>query len=285
MDGCGIVTVDGPVGSGKTTFVEHVLRAAGGWIRAVRCRRESRVDWPCECSLPDHPEVRRYLSAGADAATVYRVPWCEFGMFSCLDLLEYRWDVVIEGERPLERPDLGVFVAPAPAPRCTVLRRVGRDIAGEREGAVSRLVGSLDSPGGVARVVEGLLGAAVARFVERRPEIAIEFRSRIRTALRRLGSVKLPAESGERWELTEPYRGIEHARLVVINARGPSERARADAAREEVLRLCRDPDVFDDVVDWRGYRVPITVVVADLSDERDPGLLKAIRRTMRALHR
>jgi hypothetical protein len=128
-----------------------------------------------------------------------------------------------------------------------------------------------------------MLGPPLALFAESRPELQNSLRSDIETALNRVGSVEPSGRLGERWELTEPYRGIESAQLVVINIRGTTERRGAEAAREDVVRLRKDPRVFGDVFGWQGSRVPITVVVADLSNERDPGLKKAIRRTLRAL--
>ena len=67
-----VISVDGPSGSGKTTFVEHLLCAADRWIQAVRCHREPDLDEPRESSPAGHPELKRYRSAGADGAVVYR---------------------------------------------------------------------------------------------------------------------------------------------------------------------------------------------------------------------
>ena len=108
------------------------------------------------------------------------------------------------------------------------------------------------------------------------------FRSDIEAKLDGLSSAEPPRELCERWEITKPYRGIEHAQLVVINIRGDAERRRGERAREDVLRLRKETRVFEDVFGLRGSRVPITAVVVDLSNERDPGLKKAIRRALRA---
>jgi hypothetical protein len=41
--------------------------------------------------------------------------------------------------------------------------------------------------------------------------------------------------------------------------------------------------MFDDVLGWRGSRVPITAVVADLTDARDGGTRKALARVKRSV--
>ena len=61
---------------------------------------------------------------------------------------------------------------------------------------------------------------------------------------------------------------------MVLNAREDTERRRAQGLLEEVRRLRFDRAVFADVLGWRGSRVPITAVVADLADPRDAGTRK-----------
>jgi hypothetical protein len=41
--------------------------------------------------------------------------------------------------------------------------------------------------------------------------------------------------------------------------------------------------VFDDVLGWRGSRVPVTAVVADLAHARDAGTRKALARVSRSV--
>jgi hypothetical protein len=72
------------------------------------------------------------------------------------------------------------------------------------------------------------------------------------------------------------YAGIEYAQLVVVSACEGAERRRAHGLLEDVRRLRADQVVFDDVLGWRGSRVPITAVVADLADARDAGTRKAV---------
>jgi hypothetical protein len=70
---------------------------------------------------------------------------------------------------------------------------------------------------------------------------------------------------------------------VVLNAREDTERRRAQELLEEVRRLRVDRAVFADVLGWRGSRVPITAVVADLADPRDAGTRKALARVRRSV--
>lgn len=277
-----IISVDGPSGSGKTTFVEHLLRAADGWIQAVRCHREPDLDHPFESSPAGHPELKRYRSAGADGAAVYRFPEPDPDAFYCSHFMGDPSDVVLEGDRPVEHADLDVFVAPAPGPRRKLLRRVKRNVARERRATVARLRALLGSREGTIELVDELLGTPMARLAECRQEFLDSVRSTVEASLVRVGSAETVPKISERWEITEPYRGIENAQLVVINIRGTAEQRRGEAAREDVLRLRNEPQVFEDVFGLRGGRVPITAVVADLSNERDLGLKKAIRRVLRA---
>jgi hypothetical protein len=277
-----IISVDGPSGSGKTAFVEHLLRASDRWIQAVRCHREPDLREPRESAPAGHPELKRYRAAGAAGATVYRFPEPDLDAFCCARFMEDPSDVVLEGERPTECADLDVFVAPAPAPRRKLLRRVKRNLARERRATVTRLRESLESREGTVKIIEELLGTPLARLVESRPGMLESFRPGIEATLDRVASAEPSCERSERWEIAEPYRGIEHAQLVVINIRGDTERTRGERAREDVLRLRKESSVFADIFGWRGSRVPITAVVADLCNERDPGLKKGIRRALRA---
>ena len=52
---------------------------------------------------------------------------------------------------------------------------------------------------------------------------------------------------------------------------------------EDVRQLRADQAVVDDVLGWRGSRVPITAVMADLADARDAGTRKAVARVKRSV--
>ena len=54
---------------------------------------------------------------------------------------------------------------------------------------------------------------------------------------------------------------------------------------EALARLRKDETIFADVVGFRGSKLPITAVVADLSNPKDAGLTKALARVKRATKR
>jgi len=68
-----------------------------------------------------------------------------------------------------------------------------------------------------------------------------------------------------------------------VNTREDAGRGRARGLLEDVRRLRADRAVFDDVLGWRGSRVPITAVVADLADPREVGTRKAVARVKRSV--
>jgi len=55
-----------------------------------------------------------------------------------------------------------------------------------------------------------------------------------------------------------------------------------DAVIEDVTRLRKDEAVYQDVLGHRGNKLPVTAVVADLSNPKDVGLKKAVVRVKRA---
>ena len=92
-----------------------------------------------------------------------------------------------------------------------------------------------------------------------------------------------PPNPTEQWAIADGYKGIEHAQLVVVNVRDRGQRERAEELLSDLTRLRTDRQVFNDVLAWRGTGIPITAVVADLSDERDPGTRNAVGRVKRTL--
>ena len=85
------------------------------------------------------------------------------------------------------------------------------------------------------------------------------------------------------WALAPGYEGIERAGLVVGNVHGDDEQPQAELFLRDVARLRKDETVFRDVIGWRGCRVPVTAVVANLTDPKDAGLKKALARVKRAV--
>jgi hypothetical protein len=140
-------------------------------------------------------------------------------------------------------------------------------------------------------VIEGdspLRGADLRVFVASPPAVGQtllvrERRNRAAQRARADAMERLPPAPTEHWAVAGGYAGIEHAQLVVLNVREDAGRERARGLLEEVRRLRADRAVFDDVLGWRGSRVPITAVVADLADPREVGTRKAVARVKRSV--
>jgi hypothetical protein len=69
--------------------------------------------------------------------------------------------------------------------------------------------------------------------------------------------------------------------LVIVNVREPAQRAAARQLVADLIRLRNGDVLFNDILGWRGQRTPITAVVSDVAQPRDPGLVKAIARVRR----
>jgi hypothetical protein len=83
--------------------------------------------------------------------------------------------------------------------------------------------------------------------------------------------------------IAKRYVGIQQAQLVVLNIHSECERKGAEQIVADVLRLRKDQELYDDILRFRGSGIPITAVVANLTDPDDPGRKKALRRARRAL--
>ena len=94
-----------------------------------------------------------------------------------------------------------------------------------------------------------------------------------------------PPAPTEHWALEEGYAGIERAQLVIVNVRSDTDHLAADSVVAEVEQLRKDAEIYRDVVGVRGNKLPITAVVADLANPKDPGLKKAAARVKRATKR
>jgi hypothetical protein len=82
------------------------------------------------------------------------------------------------------------------------------------------------------------------------------------------------------WAVADAYHGIERAQLVVVNIRDDAEKDTGETLLTQVARLRNDREVYTDVMGPRGNRVPITAVVANLTD---PGTKKALKRIRRVI--
>ncbi|MBK7539250.1 MAG: hypothetical protein IPI49_28575 [Myxococcales bacterium] len=83
----------------------------------------------------------------------------------------------------------------------------------------------------------------------------------------KLGDVRRakPHAPTEHWALEDGYAGIERAQLVVVNVRSADRRPPMPSLS--------------------GNKLPVTAVVADLSNPKDVGLKKAVARVKRATKR
>jgi hypothetical protein len=231
------------------------------------------------------PEVRRYRAAGASDAGRFTFPSgrdVADAFFAGRLLTDISDVVVIEGDSPLRDADLRVFVAPPPAAGQTLLVRERRDRATQQRARAAAMERLLGEPDGAARLLEQLVGGPVVALARERPELLEQARASLLAGIGKVRTVPPPAPT-EHWAIAGGYAGIEHAQLVVLNTAEDAGRERAQGLLEEVRRLRADRAVFDDVLGWRGSRVPITVVVADLADARHAGTRKAVARVKRSI--
>ena len=189
---------------------------------------------------------------------------------------------MIEGDSPLREADLRVFVAPPPAAGQALLVRERRDRAAQQRAQANAIERLLRDPDGAAQLLEQLVGGPVVAFAREQPELLEQARVSL---LAGIGKVRAapPGSPAEHWAIAAGYAGIEHAQLVVVNTGEGAGRERALGLLEEVRRLRADRAVLDDVLGWRGSRVPIIAVVADLADARHAGTRKAVARVKRSV--
>lgn len=83
--------------------------------------------------------------------------------------------------------------------------------------------------------------------------------------------------------IAERYAGIQHSQVVIVNTRGTHERRWGEQIVADIVRLRKDEALFADILGFRGHRLPITAVVANLTDPDDQGRKKALARVRRAL--
>jgi hypothetical protein len=279
-----LIHVAGPKGAGKTTFVEQILGGFGDWILAARCVRDDSLRRARETAPKSHPELRRYREAGASGAALFTFPEGDVGSdaFFTTHLMEdYSKAVVLEGESPLDFVDLAVFVAPPTLASESLLVRRKRDRAKEERAKADAMERLLREPDGVAQLLGQMVGTPLAEFARKSPKLVADTRASLLAAIAQARRAP-PPNPTEHWAIAGGYEGIERAQLVVINARDDRERERGDHLATEVHRLRKDAAVFDDILRYRGSKIPITVVVANLADRNDAGTKKALARVRRA---
>lgn len=281
------IHVAGPAGSGKTSFIEALLRATDGWVLAARCVQDPTLSGSRESAPEDDPELGRYEEAGAGGVARFEFPASgdTADDFFMTDLMaHYSEAVVLEGDNPLGYVDVSVFVAPPlPSGERLFVRRT-RDRARERRTNAADLERLLREPDGVARLMEQMIGGPITDVIRAHPELAEKARADLLDGLARARKAPPPRPTGH-WAIAESHAGIERAQLVIVSAREEDERVRAERLVADIRRLREDDALFDDILGIHGTRVPITAVAADLGDPSDRGLKKAIGRVKRTLKR
>jgi hypothetical protein len=195
-------------------------------------------------------------------------------------LQDFSHAVVIEGDCPVSFADVSAFVAPAAGGRLLVRRK--SDQPSRQREAMDALEAVLSRPGGLESILGELIGPGLGEFALQRPKLVEQERRKALTQLADLRSRPV-AKQRMRWAVADAYHGIERAQLVVVNIRDDTERDTGVSLLTEVARLRNDSEIFTDVMGPRGNRVPITAVVANLTQPTDPGAKKALRRIRRVI--
>jgi hypothetical protein len=279
------IRVDGPARGGKTTFIEAVLTGTERDVLAARCRRNEALRQARESRPRSNEELRRYRQAGASGGALFEFPKGDAGSdaFFMTDLMsDYSEAVIVEGDNPLAYLDLDVFVAPPLEPDEDILVKRLRDHASGDRAKIERWQRLLGQSDGVAKWLEEEIGIPSVELFRRKPELFGGERNAILVALAKLAKAP-PAKPTQHWGVAERYAGIESAGLVVVNVRDSAEHEQAERLVREVARIRSDEAVFKDVLSFRGHRIPITAVVADLADPGDAGRKRAIARVRRAI--
>jgi hypothetical protein len=277
--------VGGPNGSGKTAFVEAFLSAGDGPVLAARCVRDDALRRPRESSPRNHAELRRYLATGAHAAAVFVFPGqaaSQIAFYETKLMMNYSEAVILEGDNPLHYADLEVFVAPVPHAGETLFVRRERDVAASQRAKVDAWERMLSQPDGMATWMEEALGIPVGEFLRKNPSLGEDVRTKMLAGITAARKAP-PPKPVEHWAVSDRFTGIERAGLVVANIRDQAERVLAEQLVADVRRLRKDEALFKDILSWRGYRTPITAVVANLVDPSDTGRNKALGRVRRTI--
>ncbi len=275
-----LIHVAGPAHSGKTAFIEAMLTGLDALVIAARCVRDDTLRQLRQTTPESHPEVRRYREAGAIGAALLTFPGdadLSDSFFTTNLMMDYSEAVVLEGESPLRSVDLLVFVAPPPTEgqqlfvRCTHKRgRYARE---------STALEQLLQPDGMVDVLGGIGGARLAELGREHPELL----EKVRTRLGGVAQARRAPQPDTRWAIADSYAGIEHAQLVVVNARHDGQRQAAEQLVADIVGLRKDNDLRADILGPRGSRIPITAVTANIADPDDPARKKALARVRRAI--
>lgn len=283
MRQCALIHVAGPRGAGKTTFIEAMLGAVDRLILAARCSHDDALRHSREAAPKSHPELRRYREAGAGGAAVFSFPQSDIGSeaFYLTHLMEdYSDAAVLEGDNPVAFVDLSVFVTWAlPAGKKLFVRRK-RDRTAEERAKADAMEELLRKPDGVAEFVGQMFGGPIVDMARKNPQLFEEARTTLLAGIALARKAPQPKPT-DYWAIADGYSGIEHAQLVVVNIRNEGERERGERLVADVVRLRKDEVLFNDTLGFRGSRIPVTAVAANLTNPGDPGRKKALARVTR----
>jgi hypothetical protein len=87
------------------------------------------------------------------------------------------------------------------------------------------------------------------------------------------------------WSLAKTHEGIERAGLVIVNVREDRERLEAERMLIEIARIRASEEVRTAVLGRLAHRTPVTALIANLAEPKDPGTKKALARIKRVFAR
>jgi hypothetical protein len=277
-----LIHVAGPARSGKTTFIEAMLTGSDALVIAARCVRDDTLRQLRQTTPGSHPELRRYREAGAIGAALLTFPGdaeLSDSFFTTDLMMDYSRAVVLEGDSPLGFVDLRVFVAPPPAEGDQLFVRRTHERGRYARESTAALEQLLRQPDGMVDVLGVIGGARLAELGREHPELL----EKMRTRLGGVAQARRAPQTDKRWAIADRYAGIEHAQLVVVNARHEGQRQAAEQLVADIVRLRKDNDLLADILGPRGSRIPITAVAANIADPHDPARKKALARVRRAI--
>jgi len=140
----------------------------------------------------------------------------------------------------------------------------------------------LAEPASMVELLSIAGGEPLAELGRQNLALLEDVRAKLVTEVRQTGRVSAPKQK-ERWAIADRYAGIEDAQLAVVNIRADDDRAAAEELAADVKRVREDKALFADIIGYRGTRVPVTVVVADVTAPADVDLRKALARIRRAI--
>ncbi len=275
-----LIHVAGPPRSGKTSFIEAMLTGLDALVIAARCVRDDTLHQFRETTPGSHPELHRYREAGAIGTALLTFPVdadLSDSFFTTNLMMDYSEAVVLEGDSPLRSVDLRVFVAPPPAEGQQLFVRCRHERG--RYARESTALEQLLQPDGMVDVLGGIGGARLADLGREHPELL----EKVRTRLGGVAQARRAPQPDKRWAIADSYAGIEHAQLVVVNARHDGQRQAAEQLVADIVRLRKDNDLRADILGPTGSRIPITAVAANMADPDDPARKKALARFRRAI--